>query len=469
MPNHRPPTKKHACATNSIVVSLVLLAGLFYASSRVHMTIHSCSIYTPSYVEAVSGLSRALFEYSQREGFSELLGVFIQLLKSEVLNLPPYYSVERVQGKSLLMVGGGYIPEFLSHAKLLGVEIHLIDDPKMEERTKGLVTSFIPMENFGRVSITNVELVLARVRDTGKTFDGVFTLVEDEGPLVSYLAHQLKLVGNSEAASGVARNKFAMRQAMERDGLPTPKFALIEREEDLEGAVERLGLPIFLKPVFGVAASFAAKATSLPQLKELYRSFQKEMDPNDRVIYNFGTEMIVEEVLDGSEIQLELMIHEGEVVFHCFSSEYSAKRDWLVFPVNLTEPEKGRLLDLAVRTVKAIGLTNGVVHIEMFNSSKGPQVIEVNNRLSRGFLPRRFTHQLLFGERLTDYFGSVIFLALGEKPPVKARQVAPVSIAIFLDHPSLTGWETECDCAIFFGPTPADSLSQGVSWVSKSQ
>jgi predicted ATP-grasp superfamily ATP-dependent carboligase len=469
MPKRKSSSGKYGCGTLSVVISLVVLGAVLFASSKVHMTIHSCSIYTPSYLSALSGIGRALWEYSQREGAYSLVEVFLQLVKSEVLNLPPYYSIERVQGKRLLMVGGGYIPEFLSHAKLLGVEIHLIDDPKMAERTRGLVTSFIPLENFGRVSITNMELVLERVRDTGGRFDGVFTLVEDEGPLVSYLASHLKLVGNSEAASGVARNKYAMRQAMERDGLPVPKFALIEREEDLEGAVERIGLPIFLKPVFGVAASFAAKATTLPQLKELYRSFQKDMDPNDRFIYNFGTQMIVEEVIDGSEIQLELMIHGGEVVFHCFSSEYSSRRDWLVFPVNLTEPEKARLLDLAVRTVKAIGLTNGVVHIEMFNSTKGPQVIEVNNRLSRGFLPRRFTHQLLFGERLTDYFGSVIFLALGERPPAKERQMAPVSIAIFLDHPSLTGWETECDCAIFFGPSPADSLSQGVEWVSRTQ
>jgi len=224
-----------------------------------------------------------------------------------------------------------------------------------------------------------------------------------------------------------------------------------------------------LKPVFGVAASFAAKAKSLDQLKELYRTFQKEMDPNDRMIYNFGTQMILEEMLDGSEIQLEMMVHRGQVVFSCFSSEYSAKREWLVFPVNLTEADKASLLDLAVKTVKSIGLTDGVVHIEMFNSSKGPQVIEVNNRLSRGFLPRRFTHQLLFGEKLTDYFASVIFLALGEKPPAKDRLVPPISIAIFLDEPSLTGWETDGGCAIFFGPSPQDSLHQGRSRIISSK
>lgn len=85
-------------------------------------------------------------------------------MKSEIINYPPFYSIEKVQNKKLLMVGGGYIPgstfsfllfltsklcsaypivEFLSHAKLLGVEIYLIDDPKMEQRNLGRVKKFI--------------------------------------------------------------------------------------------------------------------------------------------------------------------------------------------------------------------------------------------------------------------------------------------------------------------------------------
>jgi hypothetical protein len=61
--------------------------------------------------------------YIQKEGFLSLIDLFAQLIKSEILNLPPYYSIEQVQAKKLLMVGGGYIPEFMSHAKILGVEV----------------------------------------------------------------------------------------------------------------------------------------------------------------------------------------------------------------------------------------------------------------------------------------------------------------------------------------------------------
>jgi len=309
----------------------LVTAGLIFASFKINLTIHSCDIYIPDHLSAVVGISRSFWRYIEVEGFSSFIDVFVQLIKAEILNLPPYYTVDAVQGKRLLMIGGGYIPEFLKHAKILGVEIHLMDDPKMEERTKGLVTSFTPVENFGKVSITQKTAILEKVKQTGIKFDGVFTLVEDEGPLVSYLATALKLPGNSENASLTARNKFKVRDVMEKAGLNVPKYAIVEKEADLETAALKVGYPVFLKPVYGVAASFAAKATSLNQLKQLYREFQKEMDPATRSIYNFGQEMILEEQLDGPEIQLELMVHDGKIVFHCFSSEYAPKREWLSF------------------------------------------------------------------------------------------------------------------------------------------
>jgi hypothetical protein len=72
-----------------------------------------------------------------------------------------------------------------------------MDDPKMKERVGGLVTLFIPVDNFGRVSITEMDLVLQIVKDTKIQFDGVFTLVEDEGPLVSHLATALGLTSTT--------------------------------------------------------------------------------------------------------------------------------------------------------------------------------------------------------------------------------------------------------------------------------
>lgn len=79
--------------------------------------------------------------------------------------------------------------------------------------------------------------------------------------------------------------------------------------------------------------------------------------------------------MKGSEVQLELVLLNGEVVAHSFSSEYSERRDILSFPPALPPKAQDELLELATDTVKAINLTHGLVHIELFYDRElGPQV-----------------------------------------------------------------------------------------------
>ena len=106
--------------------------------------------------------------------------------------------------------------------------------------------------------------------------------------------------------------------------------------------------------------------------------------------------MVLESLLGGPEYQLELMLQGGRLVFHCLSSRFSAPRDTLVFPSAAAPARRAALLAAAESTAAALGLTEGVVHVELFDDpTAGAVVIEVNNRLSRGFLPQSFLHQVL--------------------------------------------------------------------------
>lgn len=75
----------------------------------------------------------------------------------------------------------------------------------------------------------------------------------------------------------------------------------------------------------------------------------------------------------------------------------------------------------------------------------------------------------MFGDRLTDYFAAVIFIALGQEPPIYPREEAPLHMATFLDSPSKTGWETEGGCATFFGGSSKDVLEAGMKWKAQNQ
>merc|ERR1712039_178100 len=78
--------------------------------------------------------------------------------------------------------------------------------------------------------------------------------------------------------------------------------------------------------------------------------------------------------------------------------------------------EQRELKDLSVKSVKALGFTSGVFHVECKYTSTGPQLIEVNARMGGG--PVRECNRLVWGVDLVE---EAIFCALG----VPARPVVP--------------------------------------------
>jgi hypothetical protein len=74
---------------------------------------------------------------------------------------------------------------------------------------RGKVDAFLPIEKFGSVSVREPETVVTRVTNAVTQcranvqspcppghYDGVFTLIEDHGPLVARIAHRLGLPGS---------------------------------------------------------------------------------------------------------------------------------------------------------------------------------------------------------------------------------------------------------------------------------
>jgi predicted ATP-grasp superfamily ATP-dependent carboligase len=465
---------KNVCIGLSLLLVVTLLIFIHFLPqilTKLNPHVHSCSVYVVDGEQTVWGILRSLIHFLHSEGFDNFSSTIKQFVKAEVMDMSPLVPIDPIRGKKLIMLGGGYLINVLEYFKRFKVDIYMLEDIKFEKQlTEGkYVTKFIGVENFGRITITDPEQIISLIKQSGLKFDGVFSLSEAQSPLVAKIANRFGLPGNPENASLIARNKHHVRTVMKKHNLRTPKNYFINSEADLIKAAEFIGFPAFLKPNFGVAAMFSARVDSLAQLVTEYRNATSQMIPDKETIYFYGTQMVLEELIFGAEVQVEFLLYKGKIVYHCFSSEYSPTRDFLVFPVNLTETQKQEMYDLASKTIHAIGLTDGAVHIEMFYTSTGPQIIEVNNRLSRGFLPMRFSHQLLFGGKLTDYFASVLFIALGYPPPVFERKDAPLHMSVFLDSPSKTGWETEGGCAAFFAPSTEEAIEAGRQWKQSLQ
>eukprot|EP00961_Rhodomonas_salina_P102074 1372999-Rhodomonas_salina.2 len=196
-------------AAGFAIVSTILVSSI-PLSYVLNPQIHSCSGYLPAKAEAISATIQSLVMYAEEEGVLMLFKDIFAIVRSEILGLAPMPElIKRVSGKHLLMIGGARTWIALQRARQLGVRLTLVDDPAMRAEVGPFVHSFVAVENFSLVSVLEHEKVWHAIKsyqkDTATPLDGVFTLMEEHGPLVSFLASQLELPGSVAAIVLVAR------------------------------------------------------------------------------------------------------------------------------------------------------------------------------------------------------------------------------------------------------------------------
>jgi len=103
-----------------------------------------------------------------------------------------------------------------------------------------------------------------------------------------------------------------------------------------------------------------------------------------------GTVFILEEYIEGPEFGVELVMEAGTVVF-CSVME-AAKQSWgqsfqgtgRSFPCSQGALVQASIASHCIAAVRALGLTTGVIDIDVRHSKVGPRILEVNARMGGG-------------------------------------------------------------------------------------
>ena len=204
-----------------------------------------------------------------------------------------------------------------------------------------------------------------------------------------------------------ANNKFLMRQVLDSANLPNIDFGIASNLEEVENVGKRIGFPLFCKPVFGAGSSLSTRCDSLHELKRHYEIFNSSFDHLDsakqnggsqgdliaqdgsRVAFVPGKTVLLEGWLEGPEGTLECVVLNGEVfplILHdklLVDTHYNTMLERLLVtpPVRFSEADQSRIKAYGIACIKAIGLTDGLVHFEFRMTADGPIVIEINPRL----------------------------------------------------------------------------------------
>jgi carnosine synthase len=98
---------------------------------------------------------------------------------------------------------------------------------------------------------------------------------------------------------------------------------------------------------------------------------------------------LLEEYLDGPEVDVDILLFEGRCVYAAVSDNGPTVEPYFtetygVLPSMLPEASQHALIDLSLESLQAIGFRTGLFHMEAKLTSRGPRLIEVNARLGGG-------------------------------------------------------------------------------------
>lgn len=276
---------------------------------------------------------------------------------------------------------------------------------------KDIVDVFYP------ISIVEKEQILAICQQ--EHIDGICTIASDvAAPTVAYIAEKMGLVGNSYEASLRANNKWLMRQAFTKAGIPCPKFYCFSQlNDDILASVWRnMDLPLIVKPSDRSGSLNVMKVCEWEDLPIAIIQAQN---------VSFKHEAMVEEFIEGREISVEFISYQGKHYPLQITDKVTTGAPHFVElehhqPSTLSTETYATIYTITEHALDSLGITNGASHAEYKITDDGRiYVMEIGARMGGDFIGSDLV-QLSTGY---DFVKGVIDVALGnfEEPKLTAN------------------------------------------------
>lgn len=302
--------------------------------------------------------------------------------------------------KKLMVLGAG-APQvcLLEAAKRLGYGTVVCSIP-------GDYPGFAHADEAAYYDISDPEQVLRAAKEFHA--DGIATCCLDTGVrALGYACEKLGFPGLSEQAAIRSADKWQMKKAFMDAGVNTARFIQIADRAGLAAALDALALPAVVKAVDqqGSKGVFICRTRS-----EAEAAFDEAMRVTRRDY------CIVEEYIEGNELGAQAFVYQGKVVFilpHGDNTYMSKTAVPIGHYVPLDAPDD--IIMAAVleseKAIRAIGLDNCAVNIDLIERGGKVYVIELTGRAGATCLPELVS--IWYG---VDYYQMIAAMAMGEDP-----------------------------------------------------
>lgn len=228
---------------------------------------------------------------------------------------------------------------------------------------------------------------VTRPLDLGDILEGLEVLRRRHGeihrvvgilePLMVELAEaraRLGIDGTRPEVARLFRDKARMKDALVAAGLPVAKHRLLREERDARAAAEEIGFPMVLKPPAGMGAKATFRVSTLEELLRALGGMRASAH----------APVLAEELLRGKERSLETITTGGKPrawsVSHyeptCLEVIENAWIQWAcVLPRETSAPVYEAAREMGFSAIEALGLDDGMTHMEWFERPDGTLAI----------------------------------------------------------------------------------------------
>lgn len=271
---------------------------------------------------------------------------------------------------------------------------------------------------FYPISIVDKDNILKICKE--ERIDGITTISSDTAVVtVNYVASRMGLRSNPAEYSEVTTNKFMMRQCFMDNGVPSPKFTLVD--DDNHYHITGFKFPLIVKPTDRSGSRGVEKVLDPVQLDEAIYRAKKE---------SFEHKAIIEEFVTGREISVESISYEGNHTILQITDKVTTGAPFFVElehhqPSSLSEDVKTRVKDIVLHALDSLHIKFGASHSELKITEDGDiRVIEIGARMGGDFIGSDLV-RLSTGY---DFLKGVIEVALGEyhKPVISEHNYSGV-------------------------------------------
>ncbi|ULR48449.1 ATP-grasp domain-containing protein [Streptomyces deccanensis] len=287
------------------------------------------------------------------------------------------------------------------------------------------------------VDLTDAAALVAAGRALAERHDFAGVVTWDEWQLVptARLARALGLSSPSVEVMRGCRNKATARTLFARHGVPSPASMKARTLLEAGQATRALGYPAVIKPA---AAAGSIGVIRVDRPEELSGAFAFASAGASRSREDTG--VLVEEYLDGPEVSVECVTYHGQTTAVAVTRKHLGPApyfDETGHTVDAADPLLAQVAPAAAGAVKALGITDGVQHVEMRLVDGRPRLIEVNARIGGdmiGHLVRLATG--------IDLARAAADTACGRAPDLTPTRDQAAAIRII--YPAYSGTLTDC-------------------------